>query len=130
MKLNFALFRNDKKQGNQPDMRSPMNTPIQIQEPGEYRVAGWFKEKDGKKYLSCILEKVVPGQDMGPTREQNVAMIQKTRQVLEDNLGPVRPAQGYQAPQGGQPRYDARPTQPPRYPNPQRPPDPADDLPF
>ncbi len=122
MKLNFALFKNDKKQGNQPDMRSPMNTPIQVSEPGEYRVAGWFKEKDGKKYLSCILEKVVPGQDNGPSRDQNVAMIQKTRQTLEDNMGPMRQVEP--------PRYNQAPPQNTRYPSPQRPPDPVDDLPF
>lgn len=121
MKLNFALFKNDKKQGNQPDMRSPMNTPITITEPGQYRVAGWFKEKDGKKYMSCILEKVEAGQDLGPTRDQNVAMIQKTRQALEGNQGQQTPPPGYRPAQ-----------QQTKYGNPQRPPDPApeDDLPF
>lgn len=130
MKLNFALFRNDKKQGNQPDYRSPMKTPIVITEPGEYRVAGWAKDKDGVKFLSCILEKVEPGQDMGPTREQNVQTIQQIRQ----QLGPgVRDDVAYTPPQ--QPPYPPgyRPAVPPqntRYPSPQRPPDPVDDLPF
>lgn len=123
MKLNFALFRNDKKQGNQPDYRSPMKTPIVITEPGEYRVAGWAKEKDGVKFLSCILEKVVQGQDMGPTRDQNVQMIRQTQQALENGQG--------QPPQAYPPGYRAAvPPQNTRYPTPQRPPDPVDDLPF
>lgn len=129
MKLNFALFKNDKKQGNQPDFRSPMNTPIQINEPGEYRVAGWFKEKDGKKYMSCILEKVEPGQSMGPTRDDNVALMQRTRQALEGG----QPAQGPGVNHPPQTPPGYRPAQPNRqYGNPQRPPDPSpeDDLPF
>lgn len=124
MKLNFALFRNDKKQGNQPDYRSPMKTPIVITEPGEYRVAGWAKEKDGVKFLSCILEKVVPGQDHGPTRDQNVQMIRETQQRLEQNQG------HQQAPQQVPPGYRQVPPQNTRYGNPQRPPDPDDSLPF
>lgn len=130
MKLNFALFKNDKKQGNQPDFRSPMNTPIQINEPGEYRVAGWFKEKDGKKYMSCILEKVVPGQSMGPSRDENVDMIQKVRQALGPGAREPSAANHYPPPQAP-PGY--RPAQ--QYGNPQRPPNPSpppaeDDLPF
>lgn len=132
MKLNFALFRNDKKQGNQPDYRSPMKTPIIITEPGEYRVAGWAKEKDGVKFLSCILEKVVPGQDNGPTRDQNVQMIRETQQRLEQNQGGY-PNQQYgdtkPAPQVP-PGYRQVPPQNVRYGNPQRPPDPDDSLPF
>ena len=130
MKLNFALFKNDKKQGNQPDMRSPMNTPIVITEPGEYRVAAWSKEKDGKRYLSCILEKVVPGQNMGPSRDENVAMIQQTRQALEGGHIPGVPmSQQSQPPPPGYRHANTQPNT--RYPNPQRPPDPApDDLPF
>jgi hypothetical protein len=120
MKLNFGLFRNDKKQGNQPDYRSPMNTPITITEPGEYRVAGWKKEtKEGAAYLSCILERVEPGQTNGPSRDQNVAQIQQVRQALE---------QGRPVPQGYRP---AQQNPAGKYPNPQHPPSPTeDDLPF
>lgn len=133
MKLNFALFKNDKKQGNQPDMRSQMTTPIQITEPGEYRVAGWFKDdKNGKKYLSCILEKVEPGQSHGPSRDENVAMIQRTRQALEGNStdGYATPGPSSARPSYPHPQRPAQPDK--RYGNPQRPPDPApeDDLPF
>lgn len=119
-KLQFSLFRNDKKTGNQPDYRTPLKGAFSIDEPGEYKVAGWKKEtKDGQAYLSCVLEKVEAGQSYGPTKEQNVAMIQRDRQRLEEGQGtsmPFRgpsPAQGLQGyrnqPQAPKPDTDALP---------------------
>jgi uncharacterized protein (DUF736 family) len=111
-KLGFSLFRNDKKTGNQPDYRTPLKGVIQIDEPGEYKVAGWKKEtKEGQSYLSCMLEKVVAGQSYGATREQNIAQIQQTRQRLED--GPTQGQGGFRGPSTTPPAQHYRPSQPP-----------------
>lgn len=116
--LSFSLFRNDKKTGNQPDYRSPIKGVLVIEEPGEYKVAGWKKEtKEGQPYLSCVLERVDPGT---PSRAQNVAQIQATRQALEaGQTPPAPPFRGGASYAAGQSRY----APPKPQPN-------ADDLPF
>lgn len=128
--LSFSLFKNDKKTGNQPDYRTPLKGVITITEAGEYKVAGWKKEtKDGQPYLSCVLERVDPGT---PSRAQNVAQIQATRQALESGQAPpeyprhqpngYRPpnpqGQPYKPAPGGQPPFNNtgvpyRPSKPP-----------------
>lgn len=98
MKIPFSLFPNDKKVGNQPDFRSVFRHPIVITEPGEYKIAGWKQiSKDGQSFISCSLEKVEAGQPQGPTREQNIAEIQRVRQALEEGQGLMQaPKKTYQ----------------------------------
>ena len=62
--LEFTLFKNDKKEGNQPDYTGKV-----MINGVEMRTAAWIKQKDGKAYFTGKISEFQTKRDDGPVED-------------------------------------------------------------